>query len=203
AGQEHLQCALTADVSAQGDHGCRAEEAYLDAGRGEPGPLGSDCEIAAGDELASCRAGNALHSRDYRLRDALDLLHHPGADFEDLLFLFQRAVNELLEVVAGGEGGAVGTQDHYPDLGPRALSLQLIGQLLHERRRQGVALLRPVERDEHRRKRILDLQISQLYSHGYLIPRAGDLRRSLFRLRPGQRTRPQDAFRADRRWLRM
>src|ERR671924_565072 len=56
-------------------------------------------------------------------------------------------------------------QNDRPPLGTPALPLQLVGELAHQRRGEGVALVRPVERDEDRRKGILDAQVCQLGCH--------------------------------------
>jgi len=127
--------------------------------------------IARSHVATSWQPADALDGGDHRLRDALDRLHHPRADVEDLPLLLQRAPDQLAQVVARREGGAVRPQHDGADLGPGALALQLVRELAHERGRERVALLGPVERDEDGREGVLRQQVLQDGCHGSLIPR--------------------------------
>ena len=113
AGEQHFHGVLARDVARQRHHRRRAEQADVDARRGEAGLGRGDGEIAACDELAAGGGGDALHRRDHRLRQVDDLLHHRAAGRHDLAEIGAAAVGigaargEFLEIVAGAERRAV------------------------------------------------------------------------------------------------
>ncbi len=85
AGQQHLHRGLAADGSGQGDHRGGAEQADVDARRGEAGGVGGDGEVGGGDQLAAGGGGDAVDLGDDRLGQVDDALHQAGAEGEDVL----------------------------------------------------------------------------------------------------------------------
>ena len=109
------------DIARQRHHRRRAEQADIDAGRGEFRGRGGDGQIATGDQLAAGGAGDALHGGDHRLRQIDDLLHHGAAGRHDVLEIGAAAVGvaaprgQFLQIVAGAKRRTVGRQHHRAD----------------------------------------------------------------------------------------
>ncbi|GCC48016.1 hypothetical protein chiPu_0032518, partial [Chiloscyllium punctatum] len=107
-GQQHFHRLLARHVARQRHHWRRAEQPDVDTRRRKRGRLGGDREITACDELAAGRGGDALNSRDHRLRQVHDRLHHRAAGVHDLSKIGAATIGiaaprgELLHVVPGG-----------------------------------------------------------------------------------------------------
>jgi hypothetical protein len=127
-----------------------AEPAALAAGDGEAGGVGGHRQVGAGDELAPGGGGQPVHPGDDHLRHGLDGVHQLGAQREQPAHEGQVGAGHVGEVVTGGEDRPVGGQDHAP--GVRLAGGTQCGQQLgHQLERQGVAALRPVQRDRGER----------------------------------------------------
>ena len=70
---------LRPDRARQGHARRRAEQPQIDPRDGEPGGVGAEREVAAGDQLAPGGHGRALHAGDHRLETGHDRLHQPRA----------------------------------------------------------------------------------------------------------------------------
>jgi len=114
AGEQHLQRALAANGAAEGHHRRGAEQADLDAGRGERGFFAGDGEVAGGDKLAAGGGGDALYFGDHRLRDGLQLHHQLRANVEGAAIVVEVLAHHLSEIVAGGKHLSCRGQDHHP-----------------------------------------------------------------------------------------
>ena len=114
-----------------------------------------DGEVAARDELAARRRGDAVHLGDDRLRDRLHGRHQPAAGGEQLGRVVALAGRQLGEVVAGREGRTGPGDDDHPSRGP----FEGLLQLPHQLERQRVAPLGPVERDPRDRFDVLHQEV--------------------------------------------
>ena len=122
-------------------------------------PVCRNGEVAGGDELAAGRGGDAVHLCDHRLRYAVNRLHHHRADVEELLVERGVATDHLAQIVPGGERRA-GALDHdRPHVRDRADLVERRDQLFHQRQRERVPLLGPVERDPGSRRLDADEQV--------------------------------------------
>ena len=166
AGQQHFHRVLARHVARQRHHRRRAEQADIDAGRGEFGGGGSDRQIATGDQLAAGGGGGALHGGDHRLRQVDDLLHHGAAGRHDVAEIGAPAVaiaaarGQLLHVMAGAEGRPVGRQHDGADRLVRGNIAPRLGQRGQQRFRQAVARRRAVEDQDG------DLAVALAQQHG-------------------------------------
>ena len=147
AGQQHFHRRLAADGTAQRHHRRRAEQADIDARRRETGLIRCDGEVAGRHQLAAGGGGDAVHLGDHRLGQAGDRQHQPRALAEQpFVGIAARIGAHLFQIVAGAEGRAVAGDDHHLDAAVVGQLLKLFVQARHQRRREGVAAGRPVQR---------------------------------------------------------
>ena len=88
----------------------------------------------------------------YRLRNAVDRFHQHRADVEQSIVELGVATDHLPKVVTGGKRGACALDHDCLHLRGRARLLKHRDQLLHQRERERVPLLRAVERDAGNRR---------------------------------------------------
>ena len=115
--------------------------------RGEPGLLGGDGQVGAGDQLAAGRRGEAVYPRHHRLRNPLDRSHQVGTRGEEMAHAVQIALHHVGEVVPRAEDRSVGGEDHGARLLVRSQRAERVGQLLHVRLGEGVAPFGPIHGD--------------------------------------------------------
>lgn len=72
---KHLHGYLPGHSSADGHRWRGAEQTHIDSRSGEGGLLCRYGDVAAGNELASCCRGNAIHHGDHWYRYVLDQSH--------------------------------------------------------------------------------------------------------------------------------
>ncbi len=163
AGEQHLEHSLARDRAAHGHHRGRAEQPDVHAGRGETGIVGRDGEVARGDQLTARGRGDAVHLGDDRLRDRVDPRHQLDARAEQLAVERVVAVPlDLGEVVTGRERRTA-PLDHGDRRGRRADLVERDEHLPHQRQRQRVAPLGPVEGQPGKRRP--DVQLEMLVRH--------------------------------------
>ena len=165
AGEQHLHRVLARHVARQRHHRRRAEQADIDAGRGEARRGRGDGEIAACDQLAARRRRHALHRGDHRLRQVDDLLHHGAAGRHDVAEIGAAAVGvgaprgEFLEIVAGAERRPFGGEHDRAHAPVRRDAASAPSPSAAEQRLgQAVARRRPVERQHRDRPVVLPQQ---------------------------------------------
>ena len=134
-----------------------------------------------------------MHARNDRLRNVLDRVHHARARLEEMMREFGRRTRHVGEVVTGAEHRTVRGDDHAIGIGRRD-RLQRVDDLEHRVERQGVALLRAVEREggDGTGTREADVVVAHVRSLSRL--RAGDTRQPPDRLCAlrGSNPRPTD-----------
>ena len=112
AGEQHFHRLFGHHGAGYGHARGGAEQANLDARRGEGGGVGGHGNVASGDQLAAGGGGKSLYLGDDRLGQQADGFHHAGAGVKDGGVVVGAAVEQLVEVVAGAEYGALGADDH-------------------------------------------------------------------------------------------
>ena len=161
ARQQHFHRVLARHIAREGDHGRRAEEADIDAGRREFRFLRGDGEIAARDELAASRGRDAVDAGDDRLRAVDDRLHERRAELHRIreegaaTIIARTSGGEFLQVMTGAEAGAGAREDDGADGGVLAHGLDFGGQGNHQLFGEAVALLRAVKREGRDAVRVL------------------------------------------------
>ena len=91
---------------------------------------------------------NALYLGDHGLWDRLNLRHQLGADVEDAAVFVDVAAGHFQEVVAGAEDFSPRRKNNSPDLAIAADFVEARDGFLHERERECVTALGPVERED-------------------------------------------------------
>ena len=175
---------LRGDVARQGHARRRAEQPEVDAADGELRVGRGDCQVAHRHQLAARRGGDAVHARNHRHRQALDRQHHAACSGRTACVVVQRRLRaHLLQVVAGAERLAGGGQhDGSRRLVVRRSRPTRACNAASIASRQGVELLRPVQRQRDDAARILRRSTSGSSVVDMASPvsldRAGDFARS-------------------------
>jgi hypothetical protein len=114
--------AARGEAAGERDGGGGAEQAEIDAVDAEAGGFAGHDQVAGAGKLAACGGGDALDLGDDGLGQGGDRLHHAGAAVEEGLESGAlppsgavRKPLHLFQVVAGGEGLALGGEDHHAD----------------------------------------------------------------------------------------
>ena len=141
--------------------------------------LSGDREIAARHELAPGGRGDAFHGGDHRLRQSHDPLHHRGAAAEKVCEIGPAPIRispvgaHFLKVVASRESLSRSGDDHGADAAVAGDGVELGGESVDQRFREGVAGVRPVQGQRRDACRIVAQQRGRadpgLDVHGHLV----------------------------------
>ena len=123
----------------------------------ELGGLGGDDQVAEQRELAAPAQGETRHRRDDRRAGGGDPL--PERHRRAVQHVLERALRHRLDVRAGREHLVAPGEHDAVDAVVGVERVDRRGELLHELRRERVARLRAVERDDPDRAVLLDLDL--------------------------------------------
>jgi hypothetical protein len=124
----------------------RAEQADVHARRCEARVIGSDRQVARGHELATGRGRDAVDFGDHRLGDRVQARHQLRARLEQRVVGIGIGVgDDLAEVVSGRERRSPSFDQQHLRRGVGGDLVEGREHLPHERERERVASLGPVE----------------------------------------------------------
>ena len=123
-----------------------AEQSALAARNGERRRLRRDGQITRCHQLTAGGSGQGVHPGDDGLGDVLHGVHHARAGVEEMMSDVGRRTGHVGEVVTRAEHRSVGGDDQTVGIGRRH-RLQGFDDFEHGVERQGVALLRTIQRE--------------------------------------------------------
>ncbi len=168
-GQQDVGGDRVGDLAAQpDDRPAERVEAPAHLGHAEPGALAGDADVGALQDLGAAGDRRSLDGGDQRLveQEALeqrldDALGDVGGGVVVLLpeGVARVGLGHRLQVGAGAEAAARAGEDRDADVGVGVDLVPRLRHLLHHRRRQRVAALRPVHGEDHHVPVALDEQV--------------------------------------------